>query len=240
MSELHVLRVFTAPSGEHGNPLGVFLDGAEVPEDERQAFARDLGFSETVFVDEMVSGPPLRGACIEIERAEMRIFTPEVELPFAGHPTVGVAWLLREARGEVAVLRPPAGDLHVRYENDLTWIAARPEWSPPFSYPELGSATEVDALDGPLGERWVYTWAWDDEEAGRVRARAFIAEAGITEDEATGSAALTLCAQLERPIQVRQGEGSEIFARPVNDGYVEVGGRVVLDEVRAYPTVESR
>lgn len=227
MSELHVLRVFTAPSGEHGNPLGVFLDGAEVPEDERQAFARDLGFSETVFVD-------------EIERAEMRIFTPEVELPFAGHPTVGVAWLLREAKGEVAVLRPPAGDLHVRYENDLTWIAARPEWSPPFSYPELGSATEVDALDDPPGEGWVYTWAWDDEEAGRVRARAFIAEAGITEDEATGSAALTLCAQLERPIQVRQGEGSEIFARPVNDGYVEVGGRVVLDEVRAYPTDESR
>jgi len=227
VSELHVLRVFTAPSGEHGNPLGVFLDGAEVPEDERQAFARGLGFSETVFVD-------------EIERAEMRIFTPEVELPFAGHPTVGVAWLLREARGEVAVLRPPAGDLHVRYEDELTWIAARPEWSPPFSYPELGSATEVDALDGPLGERWVYAWAWDDEEAGRVRARAFIAEAGITEDEATGSAALTLCAQLERPIQVRQGEGSEIFARPVNDGYVEVGGRVVLDEVRAYPTDESR
>lgn len=227
MSELYVLRVFTAPSGEHGNPLGVFLDGAEVSEHERQAVARDLGFSETVFVD-------------DAERAEMRIFTPETELPFAGHPSVGTAWLLREARGEVAVLRPPAGELHVRYEDELVWIAARPEWSPPFSYPEFGSATEVDALDGPREEGWVYAWAWDDEEAGRVRARAFIAEAGISEDEATGSAALTLCAQLERPIQVRQGRGSEIFASPVRDGYVEVGGRVVLDEVRAYPTVESR
>jgi len=227
MSELHVLRVFIAPSGEHGNPLGVFRNGAEVPEGERQAVARDLGFSETVFVD-------------DTERAEMRIFTPEVELPFAGHPSVGTAWLLREAQGEVAVLRPPAGELCVRYEDEFVWIAARPEWSPPFEYPQLDSAAAIEALGEGPGEGWVYAWAWDDEEAGRVRARSFVSDAGIAEDEATGSAALALCAQLDRPIQIRQGQGSEIFARPVEDGYVEVGGRVVLDEVRAYPTVESR
>jgi len=227
MSELHVLRVFTTPSGEHGNPLGVFPRGVEVPEAERQEVARDLGFAETVFVD-------------DAERAEMQIFTPAVELPFAGHPSVGTAWLLRQTDGEIAVLRPPAGELRIRYGAELVWIAARPEWSPPFEYPQLGLAGEVDALDAAPGEGWVYAWAWEDEDAGQIRARSFPAEAGIAEDEATGSAALALCAQLERPIQVRQGRGSEIFARPSDDGYVEVGGRVVLDEVRAYPTVERR
>jgi hypothetical protein len=51
---------------------------------------------------------------------------------------------------------------------------------------------------------------------------------------ATGVAVLILCAQLERAIDVRQGRGSRILARPLDDGYVEVGGVAVLDEVRDY------
>lgn len=228
MSELHVLRVFTTPQGEHGNGLGVFLRGEDVPQEQRQAVAADLGFAETVFVDDR-------------ERAEVRILTPELELPFAGHPSVGTAWLLREQRGEIAVLRPPAGELRVAYEAEIVWVAARAEWSPSFEYIQLSGVDEVDALTGaPGGEDWAYCWAWDDEEGGRVRARSFVTGAGIAEDEATGSAALALCAQLGKPIQVRQGCGSEIFARPLDEGFTEVGGRVVLDEVRDYPIVESR
>jgi PhzF family phenazine biosynthesis protein len=79
MAELHVLRVFAAPDGTGGNPLGVFLDGPAVPEGRRQAVAADLGFSETVFVDDPRSGG-------------VRIFTPAAELPFAGHPLVGTSW----------------------------------------------------------------------------------------------------------------------------------------------------
>ena len=52
MATLHVLRVFADEAGEWGNPLGVFLDGAEVPVERRQEVAADLGFSETVFVDD--------------------------------------------------------------------------------------------------------------------------------------------------------------------------------------------
>ena len=228
MSELHVLRVFTTPSGEHGNGLGVFMRGGEVPEAKRQVVAGDLGFAETVFFDHP-------------DRAEIRIFTPQLELPFAGHPSVGTAWLLREKSGEVAVLRPPAGELRVRYEAEIVWVAARAEWSPPFEYIERPSAADVDALTGaPGAEGWAYCWAWEDEEAGRIRARSFVAEAGIAEDEATGSAALALCAQLGRPIQIRQGKGSEIFARPLGEGFTEVGGRSVADEVRDYPIVDKR
>jgi predicted PhzF superfamily epimerase YddE/YHI9 len=217
-----VLRVFTTPAGEHGNALGVFMHGGEVPEAQRQAIAADLGFAETVFVD-------------DLDRAEMRIFTPELEMPFAGHPSVGTAWLLREKAGEVAVLRPPAGELRVHYEEEIVWVAARAEWSPPFEYIEMAGTAEVDALAGALGgEEWAYCWAWDDEEAGRVRARSFVTGGGIAEDEATGSAALALSAQLGRPIQIRQGRGSEIFARPLGDGWAEIGGRVTPGEVREY------
>ena len=75
-------------------------------------------------------------------------------------------------------------------------------------------------------------WAWLDEGAGLLRARVFPVQLGIAEDEATGGAAVVLCAQLGRPIEIRQGLGSVLHVRPAPDGRVELGGRVELDEVR--------
>ena len=218
MSQLHLLRVFCAEDGTGGNPLGVFLDGGQVAAERRQAVAADLGLSEIVFVDDAARG-------------EVRIFTPATELDFAGHPMVGTAWLLRE----VDTLRPPAGELPVRREGEVVRVAARPEWGPPWELAELASAREVDALDGPPhGHDLTTAWAWLDEAAGTIRARAFPIRIGIAEDEATGSAAALLCARLGRPIDIRQGRGSRILARPAEDGFVEIGGRTVLDEVRDY------
>jgi predicted PhzF superfamily epimerase YddE/YHI9 len=77
-------------------------------------------------------------------------------------------------------------------------------------------------------------WAWIDEAAGAVRARAFPVRIGIAEDEATGSAATKLCARLGRAIDIRQGRGSRILARPGANGLVEIGGRSVVDELRDY------
>ena len=83
-------------------------------------------------------------------------------------------------------------------------------------------------LDGaPDGLGFAYCWAWVDEAAGMVRARSFVPEHGIHEDEATGVAALRLGGKLGRSIEVRQGKGSRIYVRPGPDGTVEVGGRVV-------------
>ena len=213
--QVRVPRVFCDAAGRFGNPLGVVFDGPSVPPDDRQALATHLGYSETVFIDD-----PRRG--------RYAIFTPEVELPFAGHPTVGTAWVLAEEGFEVDVLRPPAGEVAVRREGELTWVSAKPEWCPPWELRRLGSAEEVDAH--PLvTEGLLYVWAWLDEGAGLVRARCFVPEVGVEEDEATGSAALPLAAQLGREIEVRQGEGSVIHARPLADGLVEIGGRVAED-----------
>ena len=218
MPTLHLLRVFCSEDGSGGNALGVFLEGRNVPPERRQAVAADLGLSEIVFVDDP-------------ERGEIRIFTPAVELDFAGHPAVGTAWLL----SGVDVLRAPAGELAVRRDGETIYVAARPEWGPPHEFAELASPDEVDALDGPpQGHDLIAAWAWIDEEAGTIRARVFPVRIGIAEDEATGSAATKLCAQLGRAIDIRQGRGSRILARPGDAGHVEIGGRSVLDEVRDY------
>ncbi len=219
---LHVLRVFVGDVGAGGNPLGVFLDGGEVPEGERQGVAADLGFSETVFVEDPGQG-------------RLRIFTLKEELPFAGHPLVGTAWLLASEGFEVPALRPPAGEVLVRVEGDITFISGRPEWAPPFEHIELGSSAEVETLAGsPDGHDLAGVWAWEDEEAGYVRARVFPVRLGIEEDEATGAHAVRLAAWLRRTIVIRQGEGSLIFAEPQPDGSVEIGGRTELVEVREH------
>jgi predicted PhzF superfamily epimerase YddE/YHI9 len=222
VARLHLLRVFCDEDGAGGNPLAVFLDGAEVPPPARQGVAVDLGLSETVFVD-------------DAERGELRIFAPAVEMPFAGHPTVGTAWLLAAEREPVPSLHVPAGEVRVRYDNGVTFVAARPEWSPPFEWERLDSPADVEGLSGPPGGHdHIGAWAWIDERAGTVRARVFPVRYGIPEDEATGSAAVILCSRLGREIEIRQGRGSIIRARPLDGGYAEVGGTSVLDEVRDY------
>ena len=220
MTTLHVLRVFVGEGGTGGNPLGVFLDGAGVP--ERQKVAADLGFSETVFVEDP-------------DRGELHIFTPKVELPFAGHPLVGTAWLLAKEGFAAPVLRPPAGEVPVRTEDDLTFISGRPAWTPPFEQLELDSPTEVDTLAGPPdGQDLAGVWAWEDRRAGRVRVRVFAPRLGVEEDEATGAYAVRLAARLGRAITIRQGKGSLILAEPRPDGTVEIGGRTVPVEVREH------
>ena len=222
MARLDVLRVFVGNDGGGGNPLGVFLEGGDVPDSERQGIAADLGFAETVFVDDAHSG-------------RVRIFTPGTELPFAGHPLVGTAWLLaREGLG-VPAMRPPAGEVPVRTEGGLTFVVGRPEWAPEFEHVEVGSPAEVEALAGPPeGRDLVGVWSWEDEAAGTVRVRVFPVRLGIEEDEATGAHAVRLADRLGRRLEIRQGRGSLILAEPRPDGGVEIGGRTELVETRDY------
>jgi predicted PhzF superfamily epimerase YddE/YHI9 len=222
MTSLHVLRVFVAPDGGHGNPLGVFLDGAAIPADRRQSVARELGFSETVFVD-----------AVNPTGARIAIFTPGAELAFAGHPTVGTSWLLRSTGRTVERLIVPAGLVDTWQEDGLIWIRARAEWVHPMTFVTYEDPGQVDRLTGPPdGEDSYYAWAWIDEASGLLHARYFAAGYGIAEDEATGAAAVVMGDRLGRPLTIRQGAGSELHVRPGAGGTVEVGGRARLVEVR--------
>ncbi|MDQ6650893.1 MAG: PhzF family phenazine biosynthesis protein [Actinomycetota bacterium] len=98
MSDLldyHVVDVFT-DTAFRGNPLAVVLDAEGLSTAEMQSMAREFNLSETVFP----LPPDVAGADYRL-----RIFTPHTELPFAGHPSVGAAWLLASI-GRLA-LTPP-------------------------------------------------------------------------------------------------------------------------------------
>ena len=208
---VRVLRVFTDSSGASGNPLGVVRDAAEISHARRQAIASELGYSETVFVE---------------RDTHLQIFTPAVELPFAGHPMVGTAWLLREP-----VLHAPAGDVATRVQGDRAWVLARAAWCPPFERRRLATPADVEAFAAPASGT-LHVWAWSDEARGRIRARVFAPDLGVPEDPATGSATVALCAALDRAITVEQGPGCVIEAEPLGDGLIELGGRVADDGLR--------
>jgi trans-2,3-dihydro-3-hydroxyanthranilate isomerase len=90
-----------------GNQLAVFPDGGEVPEELRQDLAREIGFSETVFCD-----PPSHPTAGDVRA---RIFTPAVELPFAGHPVLGTAVAVG-APGAVVTLECGIGPVPVELD----------------------------------------------------------------------------------------------------------------------------
>ena len=91
-----VLDVFTDVPLE-GNPVAVFDDGSGVEDATMQRLARELNLSETVFL----LPPSDAGAGAD---ARVRIFTPGAELPFAGHPVLGTAFLLAERSGRDSVV----------------------------------------------------------------------------------------------------------------------------------------
>lgn len=222
--DVTVLRVFTDSKGNFGNPLGV-VDAACVPAGERQAVAAELGYSETIFIDLPEPGSTT---------AHVRIFTPVTELPFAGHPTVGAAWWLRDRGTPVHTLQVPAGIVQVVHEGDLTAVRARAEWSPEFAIQELASVDELlaaDPADYP-DDVYHYLWTWLDRDSGQIRSRMFADELGVTEDEATGSAAARMTDFLSHDLDITQGKGSKIYTTWSPEGWVLVAGRVVDDGVR--------
>ncbi len=219
--DVTVLRVFTDSDGKHGNPLGV-VDNSTVAPGDRQRIASELGYSETIFVDLPQPG---------VNSAHAHIFTPVAEMPFAGHPTVGASWWLRELGRPVNTLQVPAGIVQVGYDGDLAAVSARSEWAPEFAIHELPTTDELFAAEPDDYSDGVenYLWTWLHRDRGVLRSRMFAPHLGIPEDEATGSAAVRMTDHLSRDLTIIQGKGSVIETRWNPEGWVRVAGRVVND-----------
>ena len=97
-----------------GNQLAVIRRCAEPRHAEMQAIAREMNFSETAFVVEERPG-----------EARVRIFTTDRELPFAGHPTLGTAWVLGRDRDSY-VLDLAGGPVPVTFEDGIVWMEPPP------------------------------------------------------------------------------------------------------------------
>jgi len=220
-----------------GNQLAVFTDAREIPEDRLQQLAREINFSETVFVY------PAAGD----GHARIRIFTPALELPFAGHPVLGTAFVLGgPLQLDELWLETGAGVVPVRLERDgarivFGWmrqpVVAAEEYEradellsllgveksglpvelyrqgPGHVYIELDSPEAVAALQPDaaalleLSPYGTFCFARDGES---WKARAFVPAHGVLEDPATGSAAGPLALHLSRHGRIAFGDEIEI------------------------------
>ena len=217
-----------------GNQLAVFTDARDLDELTMQALAREMNFSETVFV----LPPQAEGADVRI-----RIFTPGAELPFAGHPTLGAAFVLGGPLQKVVIrLETRAGVVPVELEREGARIAfgwmdqPLPQWrrferaeelfaalgvagsglpveeyelGPGHVFVELGSADEVAALSPDFAALGRVTQSGANcfaRDGDGWKTRVFFADLGIPEDPATGSAAGPLAVHLARHGRIAFGD----------------------------------
>jgi trans-2,3-dihydro-3-hydroxyanthranilate isomerase len=141
-----VVDVFTSRPLE-GNQLGVFLDGRAFDAATMQTLARELNFAETVFLL-----PPESGGDVRV-----RIFTPGGELPFAGHPVLGTAFVLGTALAtDRVVLETGAGPVPVELEREHGRISfgrmtqPLPRWEPFERADDLLAAVGVKRSELPV------------------------------------------------------------------------------------------
>lgn len=229
----HVLRVFTR--GElGGNHLGVVTDLTGLDTETMQAIAMELGFSETTFVDTVTGEVPF-----------VRIFTPSMEIPFAGHPLVGTAWALDVLGSGVGDrLRCGIGEVGVRLTDDLVWVdvalsqpvrdardteiprragLAEPDtaWlvEMPAAYLVLQYPDAGFVVDlEPAGDSLgdVFGMLAFARDGSAVRARFWAPGAGVVEDPATGSAAVALAAVL---VDLGESDGTVDISQGAEIGF---------------------
>ena len=144
-SFVHV-DVFTSRRLE-GNQLAVFTDARGLSDDEMQCLAREMNLAETTFI------LPRDEATERAEGHKVRIFTVNEELPFAGHPTLGTAWHLKQqANDDEIVLDLKVGKIPVRFEQrDGLLFGEMRQAEPQFSETQPHDVV-ADVLGVPVGE----------------------------------------------------------------------------------------
>jgi PhzF family phenazine biosynthesis protein len=152
MYAFRLVNVFAEDTALSGNPLAVFEDARGLDDATMQALALQFNLSETTFLLPSAVAP-----------VRVRIFTPAFEMPFAGHPTLGSAYVAREVRGlgDAFSLEMRAGVVPVQASGDVwTLTANAPHWrSPRADRVQLASMLGLAEGDlAPQGEPlWVDT-----------------------------------------------------------------------------------
>ncbi len=146
LNRYFVCDVFTSEPLQ-GNQLGVFVDGRPFRTEEMQRLAQEMNIAETVFVM-----PPKAGGDVSI-----RIFTPRLELPFAGHPVLGTAFVVGTAlEADLVTLETIAGPVPVSLERDGERVVFGrmkqpiPSWEAFRRGDELLDALKVAASELPI------------------------------------------------------------------------------------------
>ncbi|MDD0823368.1 PhzF family phenazine biosynthesis protein [Mannheimia sp. AT1] len=112
-----LVNVF-AESHFGGNPLAVFYEADGLNNDEMQLIARQFNLSEVVFIQESTSKQAVK---------KLKIFTPDYEMPFAGHPTIGAAFVLHSQFNFPSeyLLQTNAGIAEIYHQQDITTLALK-------------------------------------------------------------------------------------------------------------------
>ena len=126
-----------------GNQLAVFLGADGLSAEEMQKIAREINFAESTFITKLDP---------ENSVAEIKIFTPEYEMKFAGHPIIGTSWVLMnsvfENQPRNITLSVPIGEIPVHQSGDLVWLqAAQPEFLATFSAKDFLSFSNLSSTD---------------------------------------------------------------------------------------------
>ena len=138
----YIVDVFTAKKYA-GNQLAVFLGAETLSEEQMQKIAREMNFAESTFITKLDA---------ENNSATIRIFTPEHEMKFAGHPIIGTSWVLMnkifEDQPEKITLSVPIGEIPVHQSGDLVWLqAAQPEFLDTFLSEDFKSFSNLSHTD---------------------------------------------------------------------------------------------
>lgn len=145
-----IVNVFAGESALSGNALAVFEDGVGLSDAEMQAIALQFNLSETTFV-----------LPSEVATARVRIFTPTFEMPFAGHPTLGTAYVVRALRpaGDRVTLQMQAGIIPVECSGEVWTLRANaPRARAPEATPaEIAAMLGLDERDVLGPALWVDT-----------------------------------------------------------------------------------
>jgi trans-2,3-dihydro-3-hydroxyanthranilate isomerase len=216
-----------------GNQLAVFTDASGLTDELMQALAREIGYSETVFVFRPAAGG----------HAQIRIFTPVREVPFAGHPVLGTAFVIGgSVQLDLIVLETKQGLVPVRLEREgsrptfgwmdqpLPTIETLP--APEAVLSALGVARALSPIEiydngirhafvelesraavagvrpdfARLAELGALGFSTFAGEGSCYKTRMFAPRAGVNEDPATGSAAGPLALHLARHGRIRFGD----------------------------------